>query len=623
MKKIFWQYPVITEESFAKQQVNNKNYFAFPWATVIDKKLNIGVIYQMICKVININNFNITCCQHIFFRKLIPLFKSIGIRVLYTPHKQINEDIIDGILIKPCPLYAVNIENNSKNNTFKNKEILDIDRKYLYSFQGAYQQDYLTDIREKILELPDKGDTYIKNIGGWHFNEIVYSDKQNEEKKFTESDNHKNDTEFYNNLLLNSKFSLCPSGTGPNSIRFWESLAIGSIPVLLSDSLELPNHPLWDKTIIKLKESDINKVDEILRSKKTEEIKEMQKNCIEIYKYFRNNYINTEYDSQKYKYQIIHYCCGSYDIGDFGGVARYDYHIKKVFQTRKFFRGPQEKDKMLDYLKFCDNPLIITDNHLSCDIPNDYYVYIVHHGVAKRTATMNPEWDPYWKNLCVNGQDKMLKYRNPDKTTFISISKFVKDEFLKFYGDEYNNFNNVTVLHTSELDESKFKIYNNLPDDVKNLQVLGNFGSYCKGNIDKLINSKLSDEYDFNQLDIKMQSYRSINKYNMDKQQKYIDSDMFLQLSNTEGFSYATLDAMLCGLVIIGTPVGILYEVPDDCFVKIEIDKIYDISYMSDKLNHAWKNRKVLSGNIRKYYTMNCASSKWITQMISIANSHN
>ena len=31
---------------------------------------------------------------------------------------------------------------------------------------------------------------------------------------------------------------------------------------------------------------------------------------------------------------IIHYCCGSYDQGVHGGVARYDYHIKLAFPQR-------------------------------------------------------------------------------------------------------------------------------------------------------------------------------------------------------------------------------------------------------------------------------------------------
>jgi hypothetical protein len=297
MGRVFWQYPVITEETFAKQQTKNDNYVGFPWATVIDSKIDENEIYQIIIQDVDINKFNITCCQHILFRKLIPLFKRIGIKVLYTPHKLINENKIDGIIIKPCPLYAVNIENDSKNLTFKNKDIF-INRKYLYSFQGTYRQDYLTNVRKHIFALPKKTDVFIQNTGTmWHFDEIVYSEKQNSSKNFQESDQHKNNTDSYNNLLLDSKFTLCPSGTGPNSIRFWEALAMGSIPVLLSDSLELPNHPLWDQSIIKLKESNINDVDEILRSKKNEEILEMQRNCLEIYKYFRNDYINSKYDS--------------------------------------------------------------------------------------------------------------------------------------------------------------------------------------------------------------------------------------------------------------------------------------------------------------------------------------
>ena len=45
-------------------------------------------------------------------------------------------------------------------------------------------------------------------------------------------------------LLLNSKYTLCPSGSGPNSIRLWESLACGSIPIILSDTLDLPSHKI-------------------------------------------------------------------------------------------------------------------------------------------------------------------------------------------------------------------------------------------------------------------------------------------------------------------------------------------------------------------------------------------
>ena len=90
--------------------------------------------------------------------------------------------------------------------------------------------------------------------------------------------------------------------------------------------------------------------------------------------------------------QIIHYCCGSYDQGAYGGVARYDYQIKLAFPHRRFFQGPQQKKYMLQFLEKCDKPIVITDNHLSIDIPNKYPLILVHHGCAKTTADRNPTW---------------------------------------------------------------------------------------------------------------------------------------------------------------------------------------------------------------------------------------
>ena len=37
---LFWQYPVITELEFYRQNKGDVNYFPFPWATVIDKNVN-------------------------------------------------------------------------------------------------------------------------------------------------------------------------------------------------------------------------------------------------------------------------------------------------------------------------------------------------------------------------------------------------------------------------------------------------------------------------------------------------------------------------------------------------------------------------------------------------------
>jgi len=54
--------------------------------------------------------------------------------------------------------------------------------------------------------------------------------------------------------LASSEFCICPKGVGSGTRRFWEALAAGSIPILISDELELPRGWDWDSTIIRLSE---------------------------------------------------------------------------------------------------------------------------------------------------------------------------------------------------------------------------------------------------------------------------------------------------------------------------------------------------------------------------------
>ena len=92
---------------------------------------------------------------------------------------------------------------------------------------------------------------------------------------------------------------------------------------------------------------------------------------------------------------------------------------------------------MLEYVKTCSHPIIITDNHLSCDIPNQYPVVIVHHGCALTTAERSPHWKEPWKSLCVKGQKKMLFYRQPSNTYMLSTSLACSHDFTNYFGKTY------------------------------------------------------------------------------------------------------------------------------------------------------------------------------------------
>ena len=52
-------------------------------------------------------------------------------------------------------------------------------------------------------------------------------------------------------ILQESIFSLCPSGFGPNSMRLWESIGWGSIPVVLSGNYLPPgSSALWEEATV-------------------------------------------------------------------------------------------------------------------------------------------------------------------------------------------------------------------------------------------------------------------------------------------------------------------------------------------------------------------------------------
>jgi len=290
--KLFWQYPAKTEETFYLQNKENPEFLGMPWATIRDKRYNLQVIYNIIKQYIEPNKSYYTCCQHISFKYFLPLWKALNITTVYIAHKIKYEHQVDSIQLKPCPLYALNIENEKFNNDFKDTDLLNIERNILYNFIGCYRvADYLSKIRQNIFMMKHPENTIIKYTGSdWYLDKIVYNEKQNINHELNMNTEDFNKTKYYNELLIKSRYTLAPSGTGPNSIRFWEALGAGSIPVLLSDTLELPHHPLWTEAIVDMKEADINKLPEILNEISQEKERKMRENCLKIYNDLKNNY---------------------------------------------------------------------------------------------------------------------------------------------------------------------------------------------------------------------------------------------------------------------------------------------------------------------------------------------
>jgi len=157
----------------------------------------------------------------------------------------------------------------------------------LYSFIGAYDPEwYLTDVRKRIFDMKHSESAVVKKRPYWHFAPTVY-DEQLEGKdipleKKADLDERENE---YRDILARSIFSLCPSGSGPNTIRLWESLYAGAIPVILSDDLILPDEECfeWDRCVIRIPEKDVEKVPAILQGMSDQEMQDRKRRCLQCY----------------------------------------------------------------------------------------------------------------------------------------------------------------------------------------------------------------------------------------------------------------------------------------------------------------------------------------------------
>jgi len=260
-----WQRPARTEEWawFQVKALNIKSPFfqfvGFPWATLIDlerrgytdragglrkQALNLGPKQTLI---------RATVCQHIWALDLLPLYKHLGITDLFWPHAIKGQKTVEGIRLHPFPLFPVRgYDELSPRTDLVSNGAKDV----LFNFIGAYDPEgYLTPVRQWILDIAETKETIIKRRKAWHYEENVYEEQIGGQKTESIDSVQQMQAEEYDNVLSRSLFTLCPSGSGPNSIRFWEALMFGSIPVLLSDKLHLPEpQEGWDKVMIQIPE---------------------------------------------------------------------------------------------------------------------------------------------------------------------------------------------------------------------------------------------------------------------------------------------------------------------------------------------------------------------------------
>lgn len=254
---------------------SNVNYIAVPWTQILNShwldfpgKQPKDFYFKHLSKQKIIQQNNFTVCQHDSYMLLRDYYKHLNITKVFACAAY-DYDKLEGIEIIPMPY--INTFN------FKSEE-----KNILVSFIGSVTHNCREIIKNRIQ----------------HEN-IIFRDTYHITSDFFSSNNKSIHEKEYESILSRSRFSLCPRGSNPNSVRFWESLAAGAIPILISDNYKLPDWD-WNNTIIQLKESDLNNLDyttlqDILLNTKNEDL--LRENCLKAYEFFKQenykNYINS------------------------------------------------------------------------------------------------------------------------------------------------------------------------------------------------------------------------------------------------------------------------------------------------------------------------------------------
>lgn len=255
-----WQVPAATEKTAfdavaALPVAPDWQYFGFPWATLIDGLRGNAATVAPLLSALRVliqaprpAGRRVTVAQHIHALQFIELFTASGITDVFWSHATHQQRSQDGIRLHGFSLYPAQVP------VARADLALARPRRHLANFIGAYSAGlYLSNVREVIFNDADRQpDVLIVKRSAWHFDRAVY---QEQIKGVAAQDAHlsleQTLAQEYIQGIIDSWFTLCPSGSGPNSIRIFESLALMSIPIILTRSLRLPGPAeLWQQAAI-------------------------------------------------------------------------------------------------------------------------------------------------------------------------------------------------------------------------------------------------------------------------------------------------------------------------------------------------------------------------------------
>ncbi|MBA2127508.1 hypothetical protein DLM45_14935 [Hyphomicrobium methylovorum] len=318
-----WQYPAITEKAALDVHFDRlvpgaveacsgpRGYFGAPWATFIDAggisesqrleiKRRLSEYIGRIAYATRAEQTTVeihTVCQHIYWPRLLQFWREIGVTDLHVSHLE-PDAILSDVRLHSWHLAAANVVNaDRREGLLLNKP--PATKKYLASFIGAHMDHYRSDVRLRVRDevLRDGfSDVVCELTGDWHFNRVVYQQQiDGIPLSVRGAAAERVATKHYNEVLSESVFALCPEGAGPNTIRLWEALAIGAIPVVIVEDWVWPTIPgenlKWDDAVIHVRRNELDGLFDDLRGLRRFEAKRvesMQRAGMEVYRRFQN-----------------------------------------------------------------------------------------------------------------------------------------------------------------------------------------------------------------------------------------------------------------------------------------------------------------------------------------------
>jgi hypothetical protein len=116
----------------------------------------------------------------------------------------------------------------------------------LFSFIGS---EYTHPVRKELMGLKHSS-AHLEDVGS-KTEYMRYQASESEKQAFRL---------HYDQILMRSKFVLCPRGMGCASIRLFETLRAGRVPVIISDDYSLPPGPDWESCSVKVLQGEVGSI---------------------------------------------------------------------------------------------------------------------------------------------------------------------------------------------------------------------------------------------------------------------------------------------------------------------------------------------------------------------------